>query len=97
MLDELIEDLSVNFNSKDVSVLETLIKDITAIACNISNRKESDIKLQPYIKKAVKSAYLKRGNEGMTSTGEGSLSYSYENEIEVLRNDIVKNGLRYII
>lgn len=39
---------------------------------------KDDEKLYPYVYKAVKSAYLLRGDEGSSSSTEGSLSTSYE-------------------
>lgn len=94
MLDKIINDLGANYNSKDEEVLEDILNEVSSIASNISNRKIEDEKLYPYIKKAVKSEYLRRGAEGMTSRGEGSISSSYEDIVEKLRNDIIKNGLR---
>ena len=79
-----------------LTVLEDIIDDVTSIACDISNRDKNDVKLQPYIKKAVKSEYLARGAEGLKSRTEGSVSTSFNDIIEKLRNDIIKNGLRRI-
>ena len=92
-VDKIIEDLGANFKN-DEEVLEEILKDVSSIASNISNRKVDDERLFPYIKKATKAIYLCRGAEGMTSRGEGSISSSYEDVIEKLRNDIIKNGLR---
>lgn len=92
-VDKIIEDLGANFKN-DEEVLEEILNDVSSIASNISNRKIDDEKLFPYIKKATKAIYLCRGAEGMTSRGEGSISSSYEDIIEKLRNDIIKNGLR---
>lgn len=92
-VDKIIEDLGANYKN-DEEVLEEILKDVSSIASNISNRKVDDEKLFPYIKKATKAIYLCRGAEGMTSRGEGSISSSYEDVIEKLRNDIIKNGLR---
>ena len=92
-VDKIIEDLGANYKN-DEEVLEEILKDVSSIASNISNRKSDDAKLLPYIKKAVKAIYLCRGAEGIISRGEGSISSSYEDIIEKLRNDIIKNGLR---
>ena len=58
------------------------------------SRKKDDEKLFPYIKKAVKAEYLARGAEGLTSRNEGSMSSSFEDIIDKLRNNIIKSGLR---
>ena len=94
MLDKIINDLGANYNNKDEEVLEDILNEVSSIASNISNRKKDDEKLFPYIKKAVKGMYLARGAEGLTSRNEGSISSSYEDIVDKLRNDIVKNGLR---
>jgi len=93
-IDKVIADLGANYKNEDKEVLEETIGEVSSIASDISNRKSSDEKLFPYIKKAVKSIYLSRGAEGMKSRGEGSISSSYEDIIDTLRNDIIKNGLR---
>ena len=94
MLDKIINDLGANYNSKDEEVLEDILNEVSSIASNISNRNADDEKLYPYIKKAVKSEYLRRGAEGMQSTSESGVSSSFEDVIDKMRNDIVKNGLR---
>ena len=94
MLDKIINDLGANYNSKDEEVLEDMLNEVSSIASNISNRKVEDEKLYPYIKKAVKAIYLCRGAEGMQSTSESGVSSSFEDIIDKMRNDIVKNGLR---
>ena len=95
----IIDDLDINYR-EDREVLQDILNEVTSIALDISNRKNTEInriKLFPYIKKAVKSIYLTRGGEGLQSRGEGSISNSYEDIIEKLRNDIIKSGLRRIL
>lgn len=94
MLDKIINDLGANYNNKDEEVLEDILNEVSSIASNISNRKVEDEKLYPYIKKAIKAIYLCRGAEGMQSTSESGVSSSFEDIIDKMRNDIVKNGLR---
>ena len=94
MLDKIINDLGANYNNKDEEVLEDILNEVSSIASNISNRNENDEKLYPYIKKTVKAIYLCRGVEGMQSTSESGVSSSFEDIIDKMRNDIVKNGLR---
>lgn len=92
-INKIIEDLGENYKN-DGDVLKDIYEEVSSIASNISNRKADDEKLYPYIKKATKAIYLCRGGEGLTSRGEGSISNSFEDVIEKLRNDIIKNGLR---
>ena len=94
MLEKIIEDLGANYKDDDRKVLENILEEVSSIASNISNRKKDDEKLFPYIKKAVKSMYLARGAEGLVSQSESGVSSSFEDIVDKLRNDIVKNGLR---
>lgn len=91
-LQKIINDLGANYQN-DEEVLKDILEEVTSIASDISNNSNKD-RLFPYIKKAVKAIYLCRGAEGLQSRGEGSISNSYEDIIEKLRNDIIKNGLR---
>ena len=95
-IDKIIKDLGANFSSNDRYVLEEILEEVSSIASDISNRKKDDEKLFPYIKKAVKAEYLARGAEGLTSRSEGSISSSFEDIIDKLRNNIIKSGLRRI-
>lgn len=88
MLDRLKKDLSVNFKNGDDSILSDFIDDYISIASNNSNRRKDDTKLYPYVYNAVKSAYLKRGDEGSSSSTEGSLSTSYIDIEEKLAKDV---------
>lgn len=94
-IDKIIADLGANYNN-DKDVLEDILEQVSSIASDISNRTEDDEKLFPYIKKAVKAEYLARGAEGLTSRSEGSMSSSFEDTIDKLRNNIIKSGLRRI-
>lgn len=88
MLERLKLDLSVNFKTGDDSVLSDFIDDYISIASNNSNRRKDDERLYPYVYKAVKSAYLLRGNEGSSNSTEGSLSTSYEDIEEKLAQKV---------
>lgn len=93
-LEKIIEDLGANYRNDD-EVLNEILEEVSSIAFDISNNK-NEKRLFPYIKKAVKAIYLTRGGEGLQSRGEGSISSSYEDIMEKLRNDIIKSGLRRI-
>lgn len=92
---KIIENLGANYK-QDIDVLKEILEEVSSIASNISNRKTDDENLFPYIAKATIAMYLARGAEGLTSQTESGVSNSYEDIIDKLRNDIVKNGLRRI-
>lgn len=94
-IEKIIADLGANYRN-DKEVLSEILEEVSSIASDISNRQKEDTKLFPYIKKATKAIYLSRGTEGLTSRSEGSISSSYEDIMEKLRNDIIKSGLRRI-
>lgn len=96
MLNEIKTDLGANFKTGEDTILQKYIDDLTIVALQVSNRLSGDNTLNHYIKEAVKSAYLRRGDEGTTGSSEGSLSSSYKDIEEKLRQDIIKNGLRLI-
>lgn len=88
MIEELKKDLADNYHGND-EVIEKYIKLYTSIASHTSNRKESDEKLIPYIYTAVKEAYLRRGDEGTTSSNEGDLNSNYIDIEEKLKRDVL--------
>lgn len=91
-IEKIIMDLGANYQ-EDEEVLENILEEVNSIASDISNNKDTK-KLFPYVKKAVKAIYLCRGGEGLTSRNDGSISNSFEDIIDKLRSDIIKNGLR---
>ena len=93
---KIIRDLGSNYNNGDQQVLNEIYGEVCSIASNISKLEPTDKRLFPYIKKATKAIYLSRGAEGLKSRGEGSISSSYEDILERLRNDIVQSGLRRV-
>lgn len=94
-IDKIIADLGPNYKN-DKNVLEDILEQVSSIASDISNRQKDDEKLFPYIKRAVKAEYIARGAEGLTSRNEGSVSSSFEDIIDKLRNNIIKAHLRRI-
>ena len=88
--------LGNNYVEETDEVLQYIIDEVTPIACDISNRAKEDEKLDPYIIKAVRSEYLSRGAEGLLSKSEGSQSSSFEDIIDKMRTNIVKNGVRRV-
>lgn len=93
MLDEIIEDLGENFYDDDEELLENIVKRVTNVAQTLSNNTTSE--LNPYIKACVKAEYLSRGGEGLNSLSESGKSSGFTDNIEKMRNDIIKAGLRH--
>lgn len=91
-IEKIKADLGANYK-EDEEVLKEILEEVDSIAFDISNNSDKD-KLFPYVKKAVKAIYFARGSEGLQSHSVGSMSYSYEDIIDKLRNDIIKSGLR---
>lgn len=92
-IDKIIQDLGANYKG-DEEVLEDILGEVSSIASDISNRRADDKKLWPYIKKATKAEYNARGAEGLLSLSESGVSSSFEDIIEKMRNNIIKNGVR---
>lgn len=90
MLNKIKKRLGANYIDGTDDVLEDIIEDFTSIAVDASNRKETDNKIFPYIKKAVISEYLQRGAEGLLSRSEGSVSSSFNDIEKKLRTDLVQ-------
>ncbi len=91
MLDNEIQvialDLGTNYHN-DPKVLKKIHEHYLNIAANSSNRNIEDKKLLPYVYIATKEAYLRRGDEGTSSSSEGSLNYAYVDIEEKLRKDV---------
>ena len=97
MINEIISELGDNYNSSDESVLEEILEEVTANALTISNRAdntENKVFLKHEIKSCVKGIYLQRGAEGLKSLNQSGTSSSFNDCIEKLRNDIIRNGKR---
>ena len=92
MLEEIIEDLGDNYNDADEDVLESIIERVTTVAQTLSNNDSQE--LNPYIKTCVKAEYLSRGGEGLGSLSESGKNSNFTDNIEKMRNDIIKAGLR---
>ena len=97
MLNEIINELGDNYNSSDESVLSIILDEVTANALTISNRKENTenkLLLKQEIKNCVKGIYLQRGAEGLNSLSERGTSSNFNDCMDRLRNDIIRNGKR---
>lgn len=88
MLEQIKQRLGANYIENTDNIIQDIIADMTSIACDASNRKETDNKLFPYIKKAVISEYLCRGAEGLLSKVESGVSNSFNDIEKKLRIDV---------
>lgn len=86
--------LGENYRETSDDVLQEIVKEMTSVACDIANRDWDDERLFPYISKAVRAEYLARGAEGLLSNSEGSISNSFEDIVDKMRCNIVRNGVR---
>ena len=93
MLEEIIQDLGENYSDDDEEILQSIIDRVTDVAQTLSNNADLE-KLSPYIKTCVKAEYLSRGGEGLNSLNESGKSSSFQDNIDKMRNDIIKAGLR---
>lgn len=102
ILEEIIKDLSDNYR-EDKEVLEFLLDDVIEDALFVSNRrfkrdKDSQLLiLKSNIKKCVKTVYLQRGTEDVTSSSSNGLSNTYDKAMETMQNDIVRQNKRIMI
>lgn len=88
IIELLKKDLASNYRDTNDKVISGMIEHYFSIASDASNRKKNDEKLIPYVYLAVKSAYLRRGDEGTNSSNEGGLSYSYIDIEQKLKKDV---------
>ena len=102
ILNEIIKDLADNYR-KDGDVLNDLLDDVIVDALSMSNRKyKSDIDnqlliLKSNIKKAVKTIYLQRGAEDVSSKSESGQSNTYDSSMETMQKDILRQSKRIMI
>ena len=99
-------DLGVNYNSEDGNVLRDLVEDVIEDALKLSNRdarattpeaKEAQVAiLQSNIKKAVKAIYLQRGTEDVKSNSQSGLSNTYDDVMDTMLKDIVRQNKRIL-
>lgn len=97
MVEEIISELGDNYNSADRDVVETILEEVTANALTISNLSNS-IQNQEYLKQEIKSCvkgiYLQRGSEGLKNLDQSGTNSSFDDCMDKLRNNVIKNGKR---
>lgn len=85
---KVIRQLEHDYDKKNDAIIDDFIEDYLEIASNNSNRKKEDSKHIPYVKNAVVEAYNRLGDEGNSSSSEGSQSYSFVDIEEKLAKDV---------
>ena len=102
ILKEIIRDLADNYRN-DIEVLDNLLDDVINDALFMSNRinrgnlDKQLITLKSNIKKAVKAIYLQRGVEGVVSDSQSGLNNNYDDVMETMKKDIIKQNKRLYI
>lgn len=104
LLESIKTDLNANYRNDD-EVLNDLFEEVLNDALFISNRKklyetseeEQITILASNIRKCVKTIYLQRGSEDVTSQTLSGISNIYDDSIERMKADIIKQGKRRLI
>ncbi len=104
LLESIKTDLNANYRNDD-EVLNDLFEEVLNDALFISNRKklyetseeEQITILASNIRKCVKTIYLQRGSEDVTSQTLSGISNTYDDSIERMKADIIKQGKRRLI
>ena len=97
MINEIINELGDNYNSDDASVLNDILEEVIANALTISNCENSAKNidfLKQEINTCVKGIYLQRGSEGLEKLSQSGINSSFNDCMDKLRNDIIRNGKR---
>ena len=102
ILNEIIAELGEMYSTADNSVLRSIITDVITDALYVSNRQHKSDKdyqlsiLKSNIKKAVKTIYLQRGTEDVTSETQNGISKSYDIAMETMKQDIIRQNKRLL-
>lgn len=83
-----------DISSSDAAILRGMFEDAIEIALAKSHRREANAPLLVIVRNYVLSVWNKRGDEGMSGSGAGGQSFSYEDAEEKLSKEIVRAGLR---
>lgn len=108
LLTQIKADLGANFYDGDEAILSSILSDVIEDSLLMSNRgkkagasnsaKETQIGiLASNIKKAVKTIYLQRGIEDVKSNSQSGLSNTYEDAMETMLKDIIRQNKRLFI
>ena len=99
LLSRIVSDLGDNFYDGDTAVLTSILEDVIEDSLSMSNRNGKDLEsqldvLSSNIKKAVKAIYLQRGVEDVKSNSMSGLSNTYEDVMEQMLRDIIRQNKR---
>ena len=101
---EIILELGPLYETSDSQLLENILKDTIQDALFVSNRQykkttsdEQLTILKSNIKKAVKTIYLQRGTEDVSSENQSGISKTYASAIEEMKHDIIRENKRLLI
>ena len=108
LLERIKADLGANFYDGDEAILSSILSDVIEDSLLMSNReakasssqtaREGQLKiLASNIKKAVKTVYLQRGIEDVKSNSQSGLSNTYEDAMETMLKDIIRQNKRLFI
>lgn len=103
LLNSIKADLDSNYRNDDV--IDVLFEEVLNDALFISNRtklyetnpEEQLTLLSSNIRKCVKAIYLQRGSEDVAANSLNGISNTYDNAIDTMKKDIIKQGKRRLI
>lgn len=93
-IDKLIQRIPEELTASDILLLRGIYEDALEIALSKSHRTNPNAALLVIVRNYVLSVWNKRGDEGMTGSGAGGQTFSYEDAEEKLSKEIVRAGLR---
>lgn len=100
LLEEIKADLADNFSASDETVLGDLLEDVINDALSMANRPATEAGvtvLSSNIKKATKTIYLQRGIEDVKSNSQSGLSNTYDDAMETMLKDIIRQNKRRFV
>ena len=103
LMTSIIADLGANYRSEDSEVLTDIYNEAVNNALRFSNRQyksDQDAQIEILasdIRRCVKTIYLQRGAEDVSSQTQSGLASVYDDAMERMRNDIYKGGKRILI
>lgn len=100
LLNNIILDLAENYQENTKELINSILDDGITNAFIISKRIKNEDNLKiliPEIKDYVKTIYLRRGTEDVNSLSESGRSSNFEDALEKMRTNIVRNGKRVLI
>lgn len=110
LLTSIKNDLGVNYYDDSTStIIGEILDEVINDALFVSNRRfkvdpDDETSLEPQldilgsnIRRAVKSIYLQRGSEDVSSTNQSGISSNFDDVMQKMRDDIIKGGKRILV